>query len=192
MFFQPFHAGFIFPGFSLCFLWKMEPVCSVYTAGWKTRPPDCKYKHGVRFLGPVLFHSHRKHVNESLFRFAQNRTLCVFNLLLLMKFLEMVSSRHLFLWHGNLEAIQMSRSFILLFIRSRAFCVVRKRHRPILHFMTYCVRGGPRQTGGSPNVSSSWTRLTKSRTQSLIRRSGLPQCWDWPQCLVFLVVRWQL
>ncbi|CAB1452873.1 unnamed protein product [Pleuronectes platessa] len=37
---MPFHAGFIFLWFSLCFLWKMEPVCSVYTAGWKTRPPD--------------------------------------------------------------------------------------------------------------------------------------------------------
>lgn len=35
-------------------------------------------------------------------------------------------------------------------------CAVRKGGAgPGLRFMTYCVRGGPRQTGGSPNVSSS-------------------------------------
>lgn len=40
-------------------------------------------------------------------------------------------------------------------------CGEKGRHRPILHFMTYCVKWVPRQTGGSPNVSSSWTRLSK-------------------------------
>ncbi|KAK9542434.1 hypothetical protein VZT92_000299 [Zoarces viviparus] len=37
---MPFHAVFIFLWFSSCFLWKMDPVCGVYTAGWKTRAPD--------------------------------------------------------------------------------------------------------------------------------------------------------
>lgn len=60
IFLQPFHAGFIFLWFSSCFLWKMEPVCSVYTAGWKTRPPDCKYKHGVGFFRPVHSHSYHR------------------------------------------------------------------------------------------------------------------------------------
>lgn len=40
-------------------------------------------------------------------------------------------------------------------------CGEKERHRPILHFMTYCVKGVPRQTGGSLDVSFSWTRLTK-------------------------------
>lgn len=40
-------------------------------------------------------------------------------------------------------------------------CGEKERHRPILHFMTYCVKRVPRQTGGSPDVSSSWPRLTK-------------------------------
>lgn len=30
---------------------------SVYTAGWKTRPPDCKYKHGTGFFFSPLFFS---------------------------------------------------------------------------------------------------------------------------------------
>lgn len=47
-------------------------------------------------------------------------------------------------------------------------CGEKKRHRPILHFMTYCVKGVPRQTGGSPNVSSSWTRHTKLEAPWLI------------------------
>lgn len=55
-------------------------------------------------------------------------------------------------------------------------CGEKERHRPILHFMTYCVKWVPRQTGGSPKVSSSWARLTQtsgSPAHSLIRHSCL-------------------
>lgn len=45
-------------------------------------------------------------------------------------------------------------------------CGEKEQHRPILHFMTYCVKGVPRQTGGSPNVRSSWTRLAKLEAPS--------------------------
>lgn len=39
----------------------------------------------------------------------------------------------------------------------------RKRLGAILHFMTYCVKRAPRQTGGSLDVRSSCTRLTKTQ-----------------------------
>lgn len=47
-------------------------------------------------------------------------------------------------------------------------CGEKERHRPILRFMTYCVKRAPRQTGGSPDVRSSWTRLTRLKPPSSI------------------------
>ncbi|KAK2919775.1 hypothetical protein Q8A73_001979 [Channa argus] len=52
---MPFHAGFIFLWFSSCFLWKKEPVRCVYTAGWKTRPPDCALERCLEFIEFVIF-----------------------------------------------------------------------------------------------------------------------------------------
>lgn len=34
-------------------------------------------------------------------------------------------------------------------------CGEKERRRPVLHFMTYCVKRVPRQAGGSPDGSSS-------------------------------------
>lgn len=55
--------------------------------------------------------------------------------LLKLRFGLMRLSLHgLFLWHSNLETIQMSRSFILQFIRSLALCGEKERHRPHIAF----------------------------------------------------------
>lgn len=86
IFLQPFHAGLVFLRLSSCFLWKMQPVCSVYTAGWKTRPPDCKYKHGAGFFQACTLSQLSQTSNQSLLgniHPAQNQTDFFFFILLL-------------------------------------------------------------------------------------------------------------
>lgn len=162
--------GFIFLWPSLRFLWKTKPFCSVYTAGWKTRPPDCEYKHGTGFLKPVhsqTYHSGAIKVFEviSILSFFFIYILLLFVLhwscaLVLWEFRDCLCMVYFYgvaIWRlskcqGHLSCTS-SAPWLL--------CGEKERHRPILHFMTYCVKGVPRQTGGSLDVSFSWTRLTK-------------------------------
>lgn len=172
-----FHAGFTFLWLSSCFLWKMEPFCSVYTAGWKTRPPDCKYKHGTGFFRPVHSHSYHSRAikvfeeisilpkpDTFLFSSLCSCLFCIEVVLCSYESLEIVFAWFIFMAQQsgdfpNVKVIYLAVHPLL------GFCVVR---RPILHFMTYCVKQVPRQTGGSPDVRSSWTRLTKLEVPSSI------------------------
>lgn len=173
IFLQPFHAGFIFLSFSSCFLWKMEPVCSVYTAGWKTRPPDCKYKHRAGFFRPVHSHSYHRRAIKVLEEISiPPKTRHFFFFILLLFVLHWSWALVLWGFGGCLCMVyfygaaiwRLSKCQGHLSCSSSApwlLCGEKERHRPILHFMTYCVKWVPRQTGGSPDVSSSSTRLTK-------------------------------
>lgn len=135
IFLQPFHAGFIFLWFSSRFLWKMEPVCSVYTAGWKTRPPDCKYKHGAGFFRPVHSHSYlRRAIKVSILP----KTRHFFSFILLLFVLHWScalvlwrlgegSLHGLFLWHSKSGAYPNVKVIYLAVHPFLGFCVLRKR-----------------------------------------------------------------
>lgn len=184
-----FHAGFIFLWSSLRFLWKMEPFCSVYTAGWKTRPPDCKYKHGTGFLKPV--HSHTYHSRaikvfkvisilsktRHIFFHLYSAPVCsplklCFGLMRVWR----LSLHGLFLWCSDLETIQMSRSFILQFIRSLAFVWWERKAQAHIAFHDLLC-----QTSTQTNRWEPWCELLVDQThqtwvtpaQSLIRHSCL-------------------
>lgn len=163
---------------SLCFLWKTEPVCSVYTAGWKTRPPDCEYKHRAGFFRPVHSHSyHRRaikvfegisilHLRADTF-FLLSAVCSALKLCFgLVRVLG--SSLHgLFLWHGNLETIQKLRSFILQLIRSLSFVWWEVEARGHITFHELLCQRSTQTNRWEPQDSPNW------RLHSLIRHSCL-------------------
>lgn len=177
-----FHAEFIFLWLSLsCFLWKIERFRGVYTAGWKGRPPDCKYKHGAGFFRPVHSHSYHSRaikVFEEISILPKTRHILFFFTLLLF---VLHWSCALVLWEiGTCLCMvyfygapiwRLSKCQGHLSCSSSPPCFLggeKERLGAILHFMSYCVKRVPRQTGGSPDVSASWTRLTKVEAPTLI------------------------
>lgn len=182
----------------------MEPFCSVYTAGWKTRPPDCKYKHGTGFFRPVHSHSYHSRaikVFEEISILSMNQTRFFFPM-----FCSRLFSIEVVLWsYESLEVVfawfifmaQQSGDYpnakvIYLAVHPLlGFCVVRKKGTG-----PYCISWPivsneypDKQVGAlmwaprgpdSPNLSLPGPFFNKALVLA-----------EPPQCSVSLIVRWE-
>lgn len=142
----------------------------MYTTGWRRRPPECKYKHGTDLYGlaveqtsllgnihPALKQACSIFINSPIF-FCIEVALCSYKIVFVW-FIFMVQECRLSKCECHLSC---DPSIPWL------FCSEKERPRPILHFMSYCVKQATRQTGGRPDVSSPWTRHGKPEAPKLI------------------------
>lgn len=99
-----------------------------------------------------------------------------------------LSLHGLFLWHSNLETVQMSRSFILQFIHSLAFVWWERKAQAHIAFHDLLC-----QMSTQTNRWEPWWELPDSpnlRLPGLFFNKALMLA-ERPQCSVSLIVRWE-